>query len=88
MEYHPDFVFTEGKTRSNVKSGASSSRPDPLVPMPKVKPTKDPKIEEDAVLQIMQLAIYGSMLKPKEGVEVRDSLEDVLKLSKDAGLIK
>ena len=57
-------------------------------PMPKVKKPEDPKVEEDAVLQVMQLAIYGSMLKPKEGVEVRDSLEGVLKLFKDAGLIK
>ena len=88
MEYHPDFIFTEGKTRSNIKSGASSSRPGPLVPMPQVKPCKDLKIEDDAILKIMQLAIYGSMLKPKEGIEVRDSLEDVLKLFKDAGLIK
>ena len=57
-------------------------------PMPKVKKPKDANIEDDAILKIMQLAIYGSMLKPKEGVEVRDSLEDVLKLFKDAGLIK
>ena len=56
--------------------------------MPQVKSPKDPNIEDDAILKIMQLAIYGSMLKPKEGVEVRDSLEDVLKLFKDAGLIK
>ena len=56
--------------------------------MPQVKSLKDPNIEDDAILKIMQLAIYGSMLKPKEGVEVRDSLEDVLKLFKDVGLIK
>lgn len=58
-------------------------------PMPKVKPCKDPKIEEDAILQIMQLAIFGAMTKPKsEGQGSYESLEDVLKLFKDAGLIK
>lgn len=87
MEYHPDFAFKEGSTRSNIKS-SNSSRPYPLIPMPKVKPTKDPKIEEDAIRDIMQLAIYGAMMKPRVEEDIYTSLEDVLKLFKEAGLIK
>lgn len=57
-------------------------------PIPKVKKPKDPKIEEDAIQQIMQLAIYGAMMKPRSEEDIYNSLEDVLKLFKEAGLIK
>lgn len=50
--------------------------------------SKDPKIEEDAIQQIMQLAIYGVIMKPRPEEDLYTSLEDVLKLFKDAGLIK
>lgn len=57
-------------------------------PVPKVKKPKDPNIEENAIRDIMQLAIYGAMMKPRTEEDIYTSLEDVLKLFKDAGLIK
>lgn len=57
-------------------------------PIPLCKPCKDPKIEEDAIRDIMQLAIYGAMMKPRVEEDVYNSLEDVLNLFKEAGLIK
>lgn len=58
-------------------------------PMPKVKKPKDPKIEEDAILRIMQLAIYGAVSQAtQEGGSIFSSTEEVVKLFKDAGLIK
>lgn len=56
-------------------------------PMPTVKLCKDPKIEEDTILSIMQLAIYGATMKPRSEEDIYSSLEDVLKLFKDAGFI-
>lgn len=57
-------------------------------PMPKVKPPKDPKIEEDAILQIMQLAIYGAVMQAsQEGVGPFEPTERVVKLFKEAGFI-
>lgn len=58
-------------------------------PMPVVKPCKDPKIEEDAILRIMQLAIYGAVMQASEqGVGPFEPTERVVNLFKDAGLIK
>lgn len=88
-EVHPDFhIFREGPTKINVKSSNSSSRPDPLVPMPKVKAPKDPKIEEDAILRIMQLAIYGAVMHAGQNQENQfEATERVVKLFKEANLI-
>lgn len=57
--------------------------------MPLCKPCKDPKIEEDAILRIMQLAIYGAVMQASEqGVGPFEPTERVVKLFKEAGLIK
>ena len=59
------------------------------VPMPKCKPTKDPNIEESAILEIMTLAIYGAATKAmKDGADVYESSRKVFELFKDAKLVK
>jgi hypothetical protein len=59
------------------------------IPMPKVKPTKDPCIEENAIKEIMSLALFGAAQKNiEEGKPIFDSVEKVVQLFKDAGLIK
>ena len=66
-------------------SGTYSDAP----PMPKVKPCKDPKIEEDAILRIMQLSIYGAVMHAGENQENQfEATERVVKLFKEANLIK
>lgn len=66
-------------------SGTYSDAP----PIPKVKPCKDPKTEENAILRIMQLAIYGAVMQASEqGVGPFEPTERVMDLFKDAGLIK
>lgn len=58
-------------------------------PMPKVKPCKDPKIEEGAIKRIMTFAIYGAQFHAiQEGGNVLDAAEEVVQLFKDAGLVK
>lgn len=61
---------------------------DPDIPMPKVKPCEDPKIEEDAVVKIMQLAICGAMTKPISQEDIYNELNECFRLFKDAGFIK
>lgn len=57
--------------------------------MPEVKLCKDPNVKEDAVLRIMQLAIYGAVMQASEqGVGPFEPTERVVNLFKDAGLIK
>lgn len=66
-------------------SGSYSDAP----PMPKVKPCKDPKIEEDAILSIMQLAIYGAATKAvQDGTDVYEASRKVFQLFKDAKLVE
>lgn len=63
--------------------------PDYKPPMPKVKPPKDPKIEDDALLRIMQLAVYGAVSQAtQESGSIFSSTEEVVKLFKEAGLTK
>lgn len=57
-------------------------------PMPKAKRPKDPKIEDEAVLKIMQLAIHGAIFKCENELKIGLQIEDVLKLFKEVGFIK
>lgn len=61
-------------------SGNYSDAPPPLEKLAEVR-------KEEATLRIMQLAIYGATVKHKTEKDIYDSLEDVLKLFKDAGFI-
>lgn len=62
---------------------------DPDIPMPKVKKPKDPKIEENAIRDIMQLAIYGAVMHAGQNQENQfEATERVVKLFKEAGLTK
>lgn len=66
-------------------SGSYSDAP----PMPKVKSCKDSKVEEDAVLRIMQLCIYGAIVYAGENQEDQfEATKRVVKLFKEANLIK
>lgn len=59
-----------------------------LPKMPSVKPTKDPKIEDDAIIKIMQLAIYGAVMHAGQNQENQfEATERVVKLFKEANLI-
>ena len=59
------------------------------LPIPKCKPTKDPKIEEDSIIEIMTLAIYGASRKAVEdGSDIQEAVGGVFRLFKDAGFIK
>ena len=54
-----------------------------------MEPTKDPKIEENAILEIMTLAIYGAATKAmQDGSDVYESSRKVFELFKDAKLVK
>lgn len=56
--------------------------------MPKVRPPKDPDIEDSALRTIMSLAIFGAGIKAgQEGTSVEQSISECLKLFKDAGFI-
>lgn len=57
-------------------------------PMPKVKKPEDNNSQRNAVRDIMQLAIYAAITKPRAEEDIYTSLEDVIKLFEDAGLIK
>jgi hypothetical protein len=58
-------------------------------PMPKVKPTKDPKIEDDAIKQIMTLALYGAVMDAQaKGRDVMEANYLTVQLFKDAGMIE
>ena len=66
-------------------SGSYSDAP----PRPKVKSCKDSKVEEDAVLRIMQLCIYGAIVYAGENQEDQfEATRRVVKLFKEANLIK
>lgn len=66
-------------------SGSYSDAP----PMPKMRAVKDPKIEEDAILRIMQLCIYGAIIHAGENQEDQfKATKKVVKLFKEANLIK
>lgn len=43
--------------------------------------------EDEAIKKIMQLALYGAMLKPKSADFMYEKLDEVLELFKVAGLI-
>lgn len=56
---------------------------------PKVKPPKDPKIEEDAIKKIMSLAMYGAAINAQQkGEDMFVANYETIQLFKDAGLIK
>lgn len=66
-------------------SGSYSDAP----PMPKMRAVKDPKIEEDAILRIMQLAIYGAVMRAEQKQECSfEATERVVVLFKEANLVK
>ena len=44
--------------------------------------------EDEAIKKIMQLALYGAMLKLKSGDFMYEKLDEVLELFKVAGLIE
>lgn len=55
----------------------------------KVKPPKDPDIEEDAIKKIMSLAMYGAAMNAQQkGEDMLVANYETVQLFKDAGLIK
>lgn len=59
------------------------------LPLPKYLPAKDPNIEEDAIIEIMSLAIFGASTKAvQEGDNVQEVVGRVFRLFKDVGFIK
>lgn len=57
-------------------------------PIPKCKPCKDPSVEEDAVLRIMQLAIYGAVMHAGQNQgDQFEATQQVMVLFKEAGFI-
>jgi hypothetical protein len=92
MEYHPDFAYREGHAGTKVKSNLTGARDELHLmrpKMPEVKPPKDPKIEEDALLKIMQLAIFGAVMHAGQNQENQfEATERVVDLFKEANLIK
>lgn len=59
-----------------------------IVPVPKCLPTKDHKMEENALGEIMTLAIYGATLKiSSEGGGVFEETQRVFELFRKANLI-
>jgi hypothetical protein len=79
MEYHPELEWSVPEASATKK----------FLDMPKVKPTKDPKIEEDAILKIMQLALYGVGIDAQQkGCDVMQAQIDTMRLFKEVGFIK
>ena len=88
MSFWPKSLLPEnfycGPLEEKTVAGSYGSTP----PMPKVKPTKDPKIEEEAILRVMQLAIYGAVMHAGEKENQFEATERVMELFKEANLIK